>query len=165
MMPTDFSPLMLEVQQWMLQMSDQQRLQKLMEWSEEQPHMFGFLVNLADDFPSREHQALSLLPLVIQESFRRMGMSVDAIAPDLLEKCIEEQVEYAEKKSRPRKRAHACCRSCSASGSSFPIWTQVKWTIGKMLPWSCASSCLPLNDPYPNSCNEPSSDSRTYAEE
>ena len=104
-MPTDFSPLMLEVQQWMLQMSDQQRLQKLMEWSEEQPHMFGFLVNLADDFPSREHQALSLLPLVIQESFRRMGMSVDAIAPDLLEKCIEEQVEYAEKKEQTEEES------------------------------------------------------------
>ena len=104
-MPTDFSPLMLEVQQWMLQMSEQQRLQKLMEWSEEQPHMFGFLVNLADDFPSREHQALSLLPLVIQESFRRMGMSVDAIAPDLLEKCIEEQVEYAEKKEQTEEES------------------------------------------------------------
>ena len=104
-MPTDFSPLMLEVQQWMLQMSEQQRMQKLMEWSEEQPHLFGFLVNLADDFPSREHQALSLLPLVIQESFRRMGMSADAIAPDLLEKCIEEQVERAEKKEQAEEES------------------------------------------------------------
>lgn len=104
-MPTDFSPLMLEVQQWMLQMSEQQRMQKLMEWSEEQPHLFGFLVNLADDFPSREHQALSLLPLVVQESFRRMGMSADAIAPDLLEKCIEEQVERAEKKEQTEEES------------------------------------------------------------
>ena len=96
---------MLEVQQWMLQMSEQQRMQKLMEWSEEQPHLFGFLVNLADDFPSREHQALSLLPLVIQESFRRMGMSADAIAPDLLEKCIEEQVERAEKKEQTEEES------------------------------------------------------------
>ena len=93
----------------MLQMSEQERMQKLMEWSEEQPHLFGFLVNLADDFPSREHQALSLLPLVVQESFRRMGMSVDAIAPDLLQKCIEEQVENAEKKEQAEEeeRTHA----------------------------------------------------------
>lgn len=89
----------------MLQMSEQERMQKLMEWSEEQPHLFGFLVNLADDFPSREHQALSLLPLVVQESFRRMGMSVDAIAPDLLQKCIEEQVENAEKKEQAEEES------------------------------------------------------------
>jgi hypothetical protein len=96
---------MVEVRQWMLQMSEQERMQKLMEWSEEQPHLFGFLVNLADDFPSREHQALSLLPLVVQESFRRMGMSVDAIAPDLLQKCIEEQVENAEKKEQAEEES------------------------------------------------------------
>ena len=96
---------MVEVQQWMLQMSEQQRMQKLMEWSEEQPHLFGFLVNLADDFPSREHQALSLLPLVVQESFRRMGMSVDTVAPDLLQKCIEEQVENAEKKEQAEEES------------------------------------------------------------
>ena len=96
---------MAEVRQWMLQMSEQERMQKLMEWSEEQPHLFGFLVNLADDFPSREHQALSLLPLVVQESFRRMGMSVDAIAPDLLQKCIEEQVENAEKKEQAEEES------------------------------------------------------------
>ncbi len=89
----------------MLQMSEQQRMQKLMEWSEEQPHLFGFLVNLADDFPSREHQALSLLPLVVQESFRRMGMSVDTVAPDLLQKCIEEQVENAEKKEQAEEES------------------------------------------------------------
>ena len=89
----------------MLQMSEQQRMQKLMEWSEEQPHLFGFLVNLADDFPSREHQALSLLPLVIQESFRRMGMSVDTVAPDLLQKCIEEQVGNAEKKEQAEEES------------------------------------------------------------
>ena len=105
MIPSDFSPLMVEVRQWMLQMSEQERMQKLMEWSEEQPHLFGFLVNLADDFPSREHQALSLLPLVVQESFRRMGMSVDAIAPDLLQKCIEEQVENAEKKEQAEEES------------------------------------------------------------
>lgn len=105
MIPSDFSPLMAEVRQWMLQMSEQERMQKLMEWSEEQPHLFGFLVNLADDFPSREHQALSLLPLVVQESFRRMGMSVDAIAPDLLQKCIEEQVENAEKKEQAEEES------------------------------------------------------------
>ena len=105
MIPSDFSPLMVEVQQWMLQMSEQQRMQKLMEWSEEQPHLFGFLVNLADDFPSREHQALSLLPLVIQESFRRMGMSVDTVAPDLLQKSIEEQVENAEKKEQAEEES------------------------------------------------------------
>ena len=105
MIPSDFSPLMVEVQQWMLQMSEQQRMQKLMEWSEEQPHLFGFLVNLADDFPSREHQALSLLPLVVQESFRRMGMSVDTVAPDLLQKCIEEQVENAEKKEQAEEES------------------------------------------------------------
>ena len=104
-MPTDFSPLMLEVQQWMLQMSEQQRMQKLMEWSEEQPHLFGFLVNLADDFPSREHQALSLLLVVVQESFRRMGMSVDTVAPDLLQKCIEKQVENAEKKEQTEEES------------------------------------------------------------
>ena len=96
---------MVEVRQWMLQMSEQQRMQKLMEWSEEQPHLFGFLVNLADDFPSREHQALSLLPLVVQESFRRMGMSVDTVAPDLLQKCIEEQVENAEKKEQAEEES------------------------------------------------------------
>lgn len=96
---------MVEVQQWMLQMSEQQRMQKLMEWSEEQPHLFGFLVNLADDFPSREHQALSLLPLVVQESFRRMGMSVDTVAPDLLQKCIEEQVGNAEKKEQAEEES------------------------------------------------------------
>jgi hypothetical protein len=96
---------MVEVQQWMLQMSQQQRMQKLMEWSEEQPHLFGFLVNLADDFPSREHQALSLLPLVVQESFRRMGMSVDTVAPDLLQKCIEEQVGNAEKKEQAEEES------------------------------------------------------------
>lgn len=89
----------------MLQMSQQQRMQKLMEWSEEQPHLFGFLVNLADDFPSREHQALSLLPLVVQESFRRMGMSVDTVAPDLLQKCIEEQVGNAEKKEQAEEES------------------------------------------------------------
>lgn len=89
----------------MLQMSEQQRMQKLMEWSEEQPHLFGFLVNLADDFPSREHQALSLLPLVVQESFRRIGMSVDTVAPDLLQKCIEEQVENAEKKEQAEEES------------------------------------------------------------
>lgn len=89
----------------MLQMSEQQRMQKLMEWSEEQPHLFGFLVNLADDFPSREHQALSLLPLVVQESFRRMGMSVDTVAPDLLQKCIEEQVGNAEKKEQAEEES------------------------------------------------------------
>jgi len=89
----------------MLQMSEQQRMQKLMEWSEEQPHLFGFLVNLADDFPSREHQALSLLPLGVQESFRRMGMSVDTVAPDLLQKCIEEQVGNAEKKEQAEKES------------------------------------------------------------
>lgn len=89
----------------MLQMSEQQRMQKLMEWSEEQPHLFGFLVNLADDFPSREHQALSLLPLVVQESFRRMGMSVDTVAPDLLQKCIEEQVENAEKNEQAEEES------------------------------------------------------------
>ncbi len=105
MIPSDFSPLMVEVQQWMLQMSEQQRMQKLMEWSEEQPHLFGFLVNLADDFPSREHQALSLLPLVVQESFRRMGMSVDTVAPDLLQKCIEEQVGNAEKKEQAEEES------------------------------------------------------------
>ena len=105
MIPSDFSPLMVEVRQWMLQMSEQERMHKLMEWSEEQPHLFGFLVNLADDFPSREHQALSLLPLVVQESFRRMGMSVDAIAPDLLQKCIEEQVENAEKKEQAEEES------------------------------------------------------------
>ena len=89
----------------MLQMSEQQRMQKLMEWSEEQPHLIGFLVNLADDFPSREHQALSLLPLVVQESFRRMGMSVDTVAPDLLQKCIEEQVGNAEKKEQAEEES------------------------------------------------------------
>ena len=89
----------------MLQMSEQQRMQKLMEWSEEQPHLFGFLVNLADDFASREHQALSLLPLVVQESFRRMGMSVDTVAPDLLQKCIEEQVGNAEKKEQAEEES------------------------------------------------------------
>ncbi len=89
----------------MLQMSEQQRMQKLMEWSEEQPHLFGFLVNLADDFPSREHQALSLLPLVVQESFRRIGMSVDTVAPDLLQKCIEEQVGNAEKKEQAEEES------------------------------------------------------------
>ena len=89
----------------MLQMSEQQRMQKLMEWSEEQPHLFGFLVNLADDFASREHKALSLLPLVVQESFRRMGMSVDTVAPDLLQKCIEEQVGNAEKKEQAEEES------------------------------------------------------------
>ena len=89
----------------MLQMSEQQRMQKLMEWSEEQPHLFGVLVNLADDFPSREHQALSLLPLVVQESFRRMGMSVDTVAPDLLQKCIEEQVGNAKKKEQAEEES------------------------------------------------------------
>jgi hypothetical protein len=105
MIPSDFSPLMVEVQQWMLQMSEQQRMQKLMGWSEEQPHLFGFLVNLADDFPSPEHQALSLLPLVVQESFRRMGMSVDTVAPDLLQKCIEEQVDNAEKNEQAEEES------------------------------------------------------------
>ena len=88
-----YSPLMADVRHWFLELKESERTERLLEWGEEQPHLYGFIINLADDFTTEEHHALSYLPLVLEEAFRRMGLPVISVPSDKLEEAIKSFVD------------------------------------------------------------------------
>lgn len=101
---TDFSysPLMADVQQWWLEHLPQEQLERLLEWGEQQPHLYGFIINLADDFSSEEHEALTFLPLLLEEAFRRMGLPAHEVDPKMLDRAMKEHLdEYGNRIEKP----------------------------------------------------------------
>lgn len=93
MMDLGYSPLMMEVRRWMQELPEETRTLQLLEWGEDQPHLYGFLINLADDFSSSEHEALTLLPLMLEEAFRRMGLPAQLIDSATMEAAITDHVD------------------------------------------------------------------------
>jgi len=81
---------MHEVRVWFQELNPQERLNILLNWGEEQPHLYGFIINLSDDFTDEEHEALSFLPLLLTEVFRKTGLIIGSIEPAIIEKSIEE---------------------------------------------------------------------------
>lgn len=88
-----YSPLMMEVRRWMQELPEETRTYQLLEWGEEQPHLYGFLINLADDFSGQEHEALTMLPLMLEEAFRRMGLPTQPIDPNTMAAAITDHVD------------------------------------------------------------------------
>lgn len=80
---------MLEVRAWFKHLDTQEKLDMLLNWGEEQPHLYGFIINLADDFTDEEHEALSFLPLVLTEVFRKTGLKIQNIDSKILEDAIK----------------------------------------------------------------------------
>ena len=84
----NYSPTMLEVRAWFKELKTQEKLDRLLDWGEEQPHLYGFIINLADDFTDEEHEALSFLPLLLTEVFRKTGLRIENVDSATLEKAI-----------------------------------------------------------------------------
>lgn len=92
-MEANYSPLISDVLEWLLDKKEDERLKELLEWGEDQPHLYGFIINLADDFDSKEHEALSFLPLILHQAFRKMGMTIDLISHEVVSTSINDHVE------------------------------------------------------------------------
>lgn len=66
------------------------------ESMDEQPHLFAFLFNLADDFSEEVHEQLLRETVVLLAAFRKAGVEIDLITPAGLDKIIGEKVDLYE---------------------------------------------------------------------
>lgn len=88
----NYSPTMRSVRLWFNQIDEKDRVKRLLDWGEEQPHLYGFLINLSDDFGDLSHNGLMYLPLILSEAFRRLGMPVHPIGAEILEEVLKDAV-------------------------------------------------------------------------
>lgn len=70
---------------------------------EDQPMIFGFLMNLADDFSDDEHEALIDSIMIVINAFIAAGISINTIPDELIKEVIEEKVKKYDELEKQNK--------------------------------------------------------------
>lgn len=78
-----------------------ERSRFILDWSDDQPYLFGFLINLSDEFPEAVHEALFDAVLQLSETFRRTGLQVHPISEQVLTEVLEEAANLESVESSP----------------------------------------------------------------
>jgi hypothetical protein len=89
----NYSPTLVAIESEHGNLSEAEKMERVLNWGEEQPHFYGFLFNLSDDFSETEHTALLHLVLLLQDMFKRTGLRIDTITPKILEEAIKSAQE------------------------------------------------------------------------
>lgn len=74
-------------------MSDKAYQKSISDLLDEQPHLMGFLFNLAEEFDEQTHELLLKATIVLYDALRETGILFNMIKPDDLELVLEEKVK------------------------------------------------------------------------
>jgi hypothetical protein len=97
--PSSF--LMREIRERFISLAPSERSRLILEWGEDQAYVFGYLVNLGDDFPEAIHEGFFDAALQLNEAFARTGMPVELVSDEVLGEVLRELVDEASVRSSP----------------------------------------------------------------
>ncbi|MBI1316491.1 hypothetical protein GC167_06485 [bacterium] len=95
------SPMMSDIRAFFATLDPVERSRFILDWSDDQPYLFGFLINLSDEFPEAVHEALFDAVLQLSETFRRTGLQVHPISEQVLTEVLEEAANLESVESSP----------------------------------------------------------------
>ncbi len=92
---------MREIRERFLALAPSERSRLILEWGENQDYLFGYLVNLSDDFPEAIHESFFDAALQLNEAFTRTGMPVEVVSDEVLSEVLRELVVEGSQWSSP----------------------------------------------------------------
>ena len=78
-------------------MSDKEYGETLTVFMDEHPALFGFLMNLSEEFDDDEHEQLVRTAMLLREGFRLAALTINSITSVIIQDVTREVVENVEK--------------------------------------------------------------------
>jgi len=93
--------MMSDIRAFFATLDPVERSQFVLDWSDDQPFLFGFLINLSDEFPEEVHEAFFDIVLQLSELFRRTGLPLHPISEQVLTEVLQEAADLKSMESSP----------------------------------------------------------------